>query len=420
MEIVKLNVNGCVRETPVEHNRTLLSALREGLGLTGTKCGCETGDCGSCKVIIDGEAVNSCQVKAVNAVGKEITTIEGLSKAGGPLHTIQQASIDCGAVRCGFCTPGMVMCTKALLDKTLNPTDEEIKEALKEDAYPIHEGGNIIMPSETVGGDPEKAIKEADHVITREYFMPAVNHCPIETHASISEFDATGKLTVWTPTQDAFGQRINLHRIFGLPMSKIRVISPVMGGGFGGKIDLVTEPVTALLAMKTGRPVKLVYGRQEEFTSARTRHAAKVKLTMGYMNDGTITGADETMILNAGAHTSATMSVCWAAGGKFFKLLNTRNLRFKGIPVYTNTQVASAMRGFGSPQQFFPVSSMINEIANILGMDPSELFLKNLADPYEKACCDGESFGNFRLKDCVIKGRELIGWDEAVKEMRES
>ena len=294
------------------------------------------------------------------------------------------------------------------------------EEALKEDAYPIHEGGNIIMPSETVGGDPEKAIKEADHVITREYFMPAVNHCPIETHASISEFDATGKLTVWTPTQDAFGQRINLHRIFGLPMSKIRVISPVMGGGFGGKIDLVTEPVTALLAMKTGRPVKLVYGRQEEFTSARTRHAAKVKLTMGYMNDGTIIGADETMILNAGAHTSATMSVCWAAGGKFFKLLNTRNLRFKGIPVYTNTPVASAMRGFGSPQQFFPVSSMINEIANILGMDPSELFLKNLADPYEKACCDGESFGNFRLKDCVIKGRDLIGWDEAVKEMRES
>lgn len=294
------------------------------------------------------------------------------------------------------------------------------EEALKEDAYPIHEGGNIIMPSETVGGDPDKAIEEADHVITREYFMPAVNHCPIETHASISEFDATEKLTVWTPTQDAFGQRINLHRIFGLPMSKIRVISPVMGGGFGGKIDLVTEPVTALLAMKTGRPVKIVYGRQEEFASARTRHAAKVKLTMGFMNDGTITGADETMILNAGAQTSATMSVCWAAGGKFFKLLKTRNMRFKGIPVYTNTPVASAMRGFGSPQQFFPVSSMINEIADILGMDASEVFLKNLADPYEKACCDGESFGNFKLKDCVVRGKELIGWDEAVKEMKES
>lgn len=83
-----------------------------------------------------------------------------------------------------------------------------------------------------------------------------MNHCSLETHVSIAEYDADGKLTVWTPTQDAFGQRINLQRIFELPMSKIRVISPVMGGGFGGKIDLVTEPVTALLAIKTGRPVK--------------------------------------------------------------------------------------------------------------------------------------------------------------------
>lgn len=131
MEMIELKINGKKRTAAVEECRSLLYVLREVFDLTGTKCGCNTGDCGSCKVIIDGEAVNSCQVKAVNAVGKEITTIEGLSKAGGPLHPIQQAFIDCGAVQCGFCTPGMVMCTKALLDKTLNPTDEEIREALK-------------------------------------------------------------------------------------------------------------------------------------------------------------------------------------------------------------------------------------------------------------------------------------------------
>ena len=130
MEIVKLNVNGCVRETPVEHNRTLLRALREGLGLTGTKCGCETGDCGACMVIIDGEAVRSCLVRAVNLEGKEITTIEGVGD-GEHLSPIQEAFIEAGAVQCGFCIPGMIMSAKALLDKTLNPTDEEIKEALK-------------------------------------------------------------------------------------------------------------------------------------------------------------------------------------------------------------------------------------------------------------------------------------------------
>ena len=269
------------------------------------------------------------------------------------------------------------------------------------------------MESNNSGGDVDSALRAADMVFKHRYEMPAVNHCSIETHVSIADYDATGKLTVWTPTQDAFGQRINLQRIFGLPMSRIRVISPVMGGGFGGKIDLVTEPVTALLAMKTGRPVKLAFNRREEFTSARTRHAAKVDLVMGVRKDGVVTAADETMILNAGAHTSATMSVCWAAGGKFYKLLKTRNMRCHGIPVYTNTPVASAMRGFGSPQQFFPVSSMLNEIANSLNMDPTDVFLRNLADPYEEACNDGESFGNFRLKDCVIRGWELIEWHES-------
>ena len=294
------------------------------------------------------------------------------------------------------------------------------EEAMKEGAYPIHPGGNIIMESNNSGGDVDSALRAADMVFKHRYEMPAVNHCSIETHVSIADYDATGKLTVWTPTQDAFGQRINLQRIFGLPMSRIRVISPVMGGGFGGKIDLVTEPVTALLAMKTGRPVKLAFNRREEFTSARTRHAAKVDLVMGVRKDGVVTAADETMILNAGAHTSATMSVCWAAGGKFYKLLKTRNMRCHGIPVYTNTPVASAMRGFGSPQQFFPVSSMLNEIANSLNMDPTDVFLRNLADPYEEACNDGESFGNFRLKDCVIRGRELIEWHESKKEMEAS
>lgn len=294
------------------------------------------------------------------------------------------------------------------------------EEAMKEGAYPIHEGGNIIMESSNSGGDVDAALKNADFIYKHRYETPAVNHCSLETHVSIAEFDASGKLTVWTPTQDAFGQRINLQRIFELPMSKIRVVSPVMGGGFGGKIDLVTEPVTALLAIKTGKPVKMVYNRTEEFYATRTRHASKVDLTMGVRKDGTILAADETMILNAGAHTSATMSVCWAAGGKFYKLLKTRNLRCHGIPVYTNTPVASAMRGFGSPQQFFPVSSMINEIANSLHMDPSDVFLKNLADPFEEACNDGESFGNFRIKDCVIRGKELINWYDAKKEMEQS
>lgn len=126
MEQICLNINGKDCHVSIEKNWNLLYILRDVLGLTGAKCGCSTGDCGACKVIIDGEAVNSCLVLGRNAAGKKIETIEGLS-CGAMLHPIQQAFIDAGAVQCGYCTPGMVMSAKALLDKLPNPTEEEIR-----------------------------------------------------------------------------------------------------------------------------------------------------------------------------------------------------------------------------------------------------------------------------------------------------
>ncbi|HHW92622.1 MAG TPA: (2Fe-2S)-binding protein [Firmicutes bacterium] len=129
MEKIKLNVNGEDITVEVEKNWTLLYVLREVLDLTGVKCACNTGDCGACKVILDGQAVNSCLVLAWKAQGKTVETVEGLSK-NGKLHPLQQAFIDCGAVQCGYCTPGMLMSAKALLDKNPSPTEDEIKEAI--------------------------------------------------------------------------------------------------------------------------------------------------------------------------------------------------------------------------------------------------------------------------------------------------
>lgn len=129
MKLIILNINSKEYQISVKENWTLLYVLREVLDLTGTKCGCSTGDCGACKVIIDGEAVNSCTVLAVKAEEKAITTIEGITK-GTELHPIQQAFIDAGAVQCGFCTPGMIISAKALLDKNPNPNRDEISKAL--------------------------------------------------------------------------------------------------------------------------------------------------------------------------------------------------------------------------------------------------------------------------------------------------
>lgn len=129
MEEITLHINGEDYNCSVEKNWTLMYVLREVLDLTGTKCGCNTSDCGACKVIVDGEAINSCVLMAVKAVGTSIETIEGLSH-GTELHPIQEAFIETGAVQCGFCTPGMIMSAKALLDKNPDPSEKEIRESL--------------------------------------------------------------------------------------------------------------------------------------------------------------------------------------------------------------------------------------------------------------------------------------------------
>ncbi len=129
MKSIKLNVNGQDYELSVPPHRTLLEVIREELGLTGTKEGCSLGECGACTVIMDGQTVNSCLVLAAEADGKSIITIEGLAE-GDKLHPIQQAFIDHGGFQCGFCTPGMIMSAKALLDANPHPTEAEIRQGI--------------------------------------------------------------------------------------------------------------------------------------------------------------------------------------------------------------------------------------------------------------------------------------------------
>ena len=126
---IELKINGEFHEVTVDPQRTLLEVLREDLDLTGTKAGCGAGECGSCTVIMDGKAVLSCLVLALNAEGKEVVTIEGLAR-GDELHPLQESFIEKWGFQCGFCTPGMLMSAKALLDENPNPTEDEVKEAI--------------------------------------------------------------------------------------------------------------------------------------------------------------------------------------------------------------------------------------------------------------------------------------------------
>ena len=128
-QAVSLNINGDAYELVIDSRRTLLEVLREELHFTGTKCGCERGECGACTVLVDGVPVTSCIMLALEAAGKEITTIEGLEK-NGKLHVLQEAFIEAGAIQCGYCTPAMILTAKALLDKNPSPSEQEIREAI--------------------------------------------------------------------------------------------------------------------------------------------------------------------------------------------------------------------------------------------------------------------------------------------------
>ena len=162
MELVALNVNGRTYNIAVEKNWTLLYTLREVMDLTGTKCGCSTGDCGSCKVIIDGEAVNSCSVRAMDMGGKAIETIEGISPGHVSLHPIQQAFIDCGAVQCGFCTPGLIMTAVEIVGTGKRYNREELRKMISGHLCRCTGYENILNAMERIVEETYKVVGKED------------------------------------------------------------------------------------------------------------------------------------------------------------------------------------------------------------------------------------------------------------------
>ncbi|WP_195278405.1 molybdopterin cofactor-binding domain-containing protein [Clostridium sp. J1101437_171009_A5] len=294
------------------------------------------------------------------------------------------------------------------------------EEAMKEDAYPIHEGGNIAEVVNLNQGDVDAGMQEADLVFEDRYSLPAIHHSAIETHAALASYDANGKLTVWSPSQDAFAVRVNLSRLFGLKMSRVRVVASAIGGGFGGKIDMIVEHVAALLSIKTGRPVRLVYTRREDIPSSHSRHQMIVYLKTGVKKDGTVVAQDFNLVINAGAFAGGTSSVAWAMGGKAFRIMDTPNIRFKATEVYTNCTCGAAMRGFGSPQLFFAQQRQFNKIAKELGMDLTEFLLKNLKGEQGMDLRNNTPLGNTYAKACVEKGAEIFNWKKALEEQEAS
>lgn len=290
----------------------------------------------------------------------------------------------------------------------------DVEEALLADAPSIHEGGNLLGTLEVNAGDVQAAFDASDFVLEGRYSTPIVHHYAMEPHAVLADYDGKN-LTVWSSTQNIFAFRLLLSEIYNIPVNRVRVVRPPAGGGFGGKYEMVLEPVAACLALQTKRPVRVELSRKDTMISTRTRHGAVVYLKMGFNRDGTINAIDYKELANAGAYAGSTMNVLGGASAKSMMLYHVPNMHFLGLGVYTNLPVAGAMRGYGSPQIETPLELHMEKIASALKMDPVELRLKNLVQPGDINPAKKTTLGNCRVKECLNKGSELIGWTSAVE-----
>jgi 4-hydroxybenzoyl-CoA reductase alpha subunit len=254
-------------------------------------------------------------------------------------------------------------------------------ESIKEGAPIIHDGvpHNTSFSIHKEFGNVEKAFQESDFVFEDRFYSQAVNHAPLEPHAAVAQYDPLkGEIILYSSTQIPFFLRRNLAFTLMIPESKVRVIKPKVGGGFGQKIDMFAKDFCAAwFARQTGKPVKFLYDREEVFISTRQRHPMYITVKTGVKKDGTIMGQQFLAHADGGAFNSTAPTMM--ALSCYFLMIPYRvpNLIYEGHHVYTNKPVGGAMRGHGIPQARFAVERQLDLIAERIGVDPVELRLKN-------------------------------------------
>jgi 4-hydroxybenzoyl-CoA reductase alpha subunit len=578
--IITLTINGERHEVAIEPQWTLAEVLREHLGLTGVKIGCDLGDCGACTLLVDGKPILSCMTLTVTAEGCSIETIEGLAK-GGTLSSIQQSFIDHGALQCGFCTPGMILASKAMIDGNTELTEDAIREhlsgnlcrctgytkiieavqcehhrqgkpcdkqgvkvdavgqvtgsakytddfilprmlygrilrspyaharilsidtskaenlpgvvavmtgndlptkygvlpasqdetalcidkvrfvgdgvaavaatseliaqqalrlidvtyeplppvltikdALRTDLPKLHEEtkyeDNTAKHVELEFGNVEEGFAEADYVREDEFFYGASTHAMLEPHAALASFEPprgdgdfrSGYLTLWSATQTPHYVHRTLAKVLDMPASHIRVIKPQLGGGFGGKSEpLALEFCAAWLSIKTCRPVKITYTREEVFYSYRGRHATKMWVKTGVKKDGTITAIQYKGWLDGGAYGSYGVVTSYYSGQFLTMPYKVPRYKFESTRLYTNKPPAGPKRGHGAPQPRFAFEVHLDRVAEAIGMDPAELRLKNLVEP-NSLTVNTLRITSCGVKECIERVMEASGWRE--------
>ncbi|MCC6192372.1 MAG: molybdopterin-dependent oxidoreductase [Anaerolineales bacterium] len=280
---------------------------------------------------------------------------------------------------------------------------------------------NLVAQVHASVGDLERGLAESDRIFERRYYSQQVQQASIEPHVVITYWDEDDRLVVRTSTQVPFHVRRMLAPLLGLPVKRIRVIKPRIGGGFGGKQEMLIEDLCGHLTLATGRPVRFEYTREMEFTSARSRHPQWITYRAGVQADGTLNALEMCIVEDCGAYGTHGLTVCSVSGLRGLSTYRCPNMRLHADIVYTNKPVPGAFRGYGAPQALWALESLVDEVAAEMGFDPVEFRLRNAVragDPLALAKALGEGREGFEqiiqscgLPDCAAQGAAAIGWD---------
>jgi len=294
------------------------------------------------------------------------------------------------------------------------------EQALAEGAARIHgEKGNLVLPINRDFGDVDAAFATADRVFEDEYETQAAAHCNMEPRCSVARLTSEGILEIWSGTQSPYFVRKAVSHVCDLPLSLVRVMPIFSGGGFGARSKWCEdEGVTALLAMRTRRPVKIAFTREEEMTTTRIRLPFRMRIKTGVLDDGTLLARQIDVVADKGAYCHYGPGIVGYACGVASSLYRFANFRYRGRIAYTNRQVGGPFRGFGAPQVNFAIDCQLDRIADELGIDPLAIRLKNVNQPGDTTAC-GWKITSCGFEECLRRGAETTDWSRKRVEGKE-
>jgi putative selenate reductase molybdopterin-binding subunit len=314
-------------------------------------------------------------------------------------------------------------CRRLAVDYEVLPAVFDAEQAMAPGAPVIHDKGpearildparNIVAELHSHIGDVDKGFAEADFVHEGTYVTQRVQHAHLETHGAVGWVDGDGRLNLRSSTQTPFLTRRALCTVFDLDPAKVRVYCDRVGGGFGGKQEMLVEDIVALATLRTGRPVKLEFTREEQFTGATYRHPMRIQVKAGIRRDGTLTAIAMRVVSNTGAYGNHGASVMYHGCGESIGVYRCANKKVDGYAVYTNIVPSGAFRGYGLSQTIFAVESTMDELARGIGMDPFAVRRRNMVRLGDPMISTGPpeadvEYGSYGLDQCLTLVEEAM------------